>query len=419
MLLRFQLSNYRSFREEQTLSMTAGTFSDRPETVRHPSGTEEGVLPVAAIYGANASGKTNAILGIRFMRNVIRNSHARWEPDKPIELDPFTGQSDSPSTFSADFLLGGVRYQYGFSLSTEAVLEEWMYAYPLGKKQTWFARRRNKPISFSAKLQGENRAIERLTRPNSLFLSAAAQNNHESLAPVYGWFSKSLSFVIGERTTTRVLARTLYRDADLRRKLTQLVSSADLGVTDLSIREAELKAVADRWKSLLTPQSTDRLRAFEEEGREIQLLHRIGDSTFPFREGQESKGTIAFLCLLGPVSRALTNGGVVCVDELDDSLHPLLAIEVIRQFSDARTNPSFAQLIFNTHDTNLLSAGVLRRDQIWFTEKRQDGSSQLYPLTDFKPRRQENLENGYLQGRYGAIPFLNSDSFLKTSNEEG
>jgi len=106
------------------------------------------------------------------------------------------------------------------------------------------------------------------------------------------------------------------------------------------------------------------------------------------------------------------------VDELHDSIHPLLAIEVIRQFSDIRSNPGLAQLIFNTHDTNLLSAGVLRRDQIWFTEKRQDGTSQLYPLTDFKPRMQENLENGYLQGRYGAIPFLNSDSFIKNSHEE-
>jgi AAA15 family ATPase/GTPase len=109
---------------------------------------------------------------------------------------------------------------------------------------------------------------------------------------------------------------------------------------------------------------------------------------------------------------------VVCVDELDDSLHPLLAIEVIRQFSDTASNPADAQLIFNTHDTNLLSASVLRRDQIWFTEKQPDGASQLYPLSDFKPRMHENLENGYLQGRYGAIPFLNPGSFFTSTHEE-
>ena len=106
------------------------------------------------------------------------------------------------------------------------------------------------------------------------------------------------------------------------------------------------------------------------------------------------------------------------MDELDQSLHPLLAIQLIRQFSETKNNPASAQMIFNTHDTNLLSGGALRRDQIWFTEKRRDGESQLYPLTDFKPRRQENLENGYLQGRYGAIPFLNADWVFKDGNEE-
>lgn len=423
MLLRFKFSNFRSFRAEQELSLTAGAFGDRAETVRHPSGTEEGVLPVAAIYGANASGKTNVILAIRFMREVVRNSHARWEPDKAIELQPFAGEADSPTTLSVDFLLDGVRHQYGFSLSPEAVLEEWMYAYPLGKKQTWFARARNKPISFGAKLQGDNRTIERLTRPNSLFLSAAAQNNHEALSPVYRWFSRSFSFVVGERSTARHRARNLYRDADLRKKLARLLSLADLGISDLSVREVavpeEARQLIFRFTSRIKEATkTDKPLPFEEAQREIQFLHRIGESTIPFGEEQESKGTIAFLCLLDPVFRALANGGVVCVDELDDSLHPLLALEVIRQFSEVNKNPASAQLIFNTHDTNLLSAGVLRRDQIWFTEKRQDGASQMYPLTDFKPRRQENLENGYLQGRYGAIPFLNPDCFLESSHEE-
>jgi hypothetical protein len=138
----------------------------------------------------------------------------------------------------------------------------------------------------------------------------------------------------------------------------------------------------------------------------------VGDSVRIFREAQESKGTIAFLSLLAPILRALDDGGIVCVDELDHSLHPLLAIELIRLFSETKRNPKGAQLIFNTHDTNLLSADVLRRDQIWFTEKARDGASQLYPLTDFKARREENLENGYLQGRYGAIPYLNPDTFF-------
>jgi len=376
--------------------MIAGPFKDRAEAVRHPAGTDEGVLPVAAIYGANASGKTNVVLAMRFMAGVVRNSHARWDPDKPIWLEPFAGQSATPSTFSADFLLGGVRYQYGFSLTPKAVIEEWMYAYPSGKKQTWFKREPNKPISFSTKLQGDNRTIERLTRPNSLFLSAAAQNNHQALSPIYEWFSKSLSFLVGGRTFAPI--QPLCSDADFRERVGRMLSLADLGIADLKVKDEDLATDA----TLL----------------EAQFLHRVGASTLPFSEDQESSGTIAFLCLLHPVLQALKNGGVVFVDELDESLHPLLAIEVIRQFSETTSNPAGAQLIFNTHDTNLLGAEVLRRDEIWFTEKRQDGASQLYPLTDFKPRKQEDLANGYLQGRYGAIPFLNSDSFLKDGHEE-
>jgi predicted ATPase len=401
--------------------MVASVLSDQPEVVRKSPGIEEGVLPVAAIYGANASGKSNVILALRFMKDAIRNSHARWEPDKPIELQAFAGALDSPSTFSVDFLLDGIRYQYGFSVGTSAILgaptilEEWLHAYPSGKIQRWFAREPGKPISFSAKMQGDNRMIERLTRPNSLFLSAAAQNNHEALSPVYRWFSRSLSFVLGERSTVRHRASSLYHNVELRKKAATLLSVADLGIEDLTVREVAVpKAATDFAARVALLYAV----AGGKEPLEVQFLHRIGGSAIPFDESQESKGTIAFLCLLDPVIRAIRSGGLVCVDELEDSLHPLLAMEVIRQFSDTKKNAEGAQLIFNTHDTNLLSAGILRRDQIWFTEKRRDGASQLYPLTDFKPRKQENLENGYLQGRYGAIPFLNPDRFLKATHEE-
>jgi hypothetical protein len=402
MLLQFQVTNYRSFRAEQTLSMIAGSFKDHAESVFHPSGVDEGVLPVAAIYGANASGKTNVLLALRFMRDAVKNSHARWEPDQPIPLEPFAGEPASPATFAADFLLNGVRYQYGFSMSPAAVLEEWVFAYPSGKKQTWFAREKDKPISFSAKMPGDNRTIERLTRPNSLFLSTAAQNNHEALSPVFRWFSQSLSFVLGGRSKISRGTANACRDAEFRGMLADMLRIADLGIFGLGDVDPSLIGDGEQ----------------PNEGELVVVFfHQFGDSLHLFSEGRESKGTIAFLSLLAPVIRALDGGGILCIDELDRSLHPLLAIEVIRLFSDPNRNPKGAQLIFNTHDTNLLSTDSLRRDQIWFTEKGRDGASQLYPLTDFKPRREENLETGYLQGRYGAIPFLNPDSFLGQENE--
>jgi uncharacterized protein len=422
MLLRFRFSNFRSFRAGQELSMVAGAVTGQPETVRHPKGIEEGVLPVAAIYGANASGKTNVLRAMQFMQGAVKDSHARWEPDKPNQFEPFAGEPNSPATFSVDFVLSGVRYQYGFSVIPEAILAEWLHAYPRGKKQTWFDRKKGKPMSFSARLQGDNRTIERLTRPNSLYLSAAAQNNHPTLAPVYKWFSQSLAFVRDDRSIAWVFAGPLLRDASFQRKVARLHSSADLGITELRTRElTEQQAEVTR---KVVSFFTTEFKAAVVRGQpgepdlSLQFLHRFGDTALPFSEEQESKGTIAFLCLIEPAVRALADGGVLWVDELDQSLHPLLAIKLIRQFNDPKNNPASAQLVFNTHDTNLLSAGVLRRDQIWFTEKQKDGASQLYPLTDFKPRKQENLENGYLQGRYGAIPFLNADRFLAGGHEE-
>jgi hypothetical protein len=391
MLLQFRFANFRSFRDEQTLSLIAAPFKDHSETVRHPSGIDEGVLPVAAMYGANASGKTNVLLALEFMRNAVVNSQARWVPDQPIDCKPFVGSSRSPSLFVVDFLLNRTRYQYGFSLSAEAISREWLLAYPRGKKQTWFSRESNKPVRFSAKLQGDNRAIERLTRPNSLYLSAAAQNNHETLTPLYQWFSKSLSFATDERTSLTLPPSSMIEDPSIKNGLAKWLSLADLGISEAVI---------------------------ESKGRseeKVSFMHRIGDSTLPLAPEQESKGTIAFLLLLNPLLHALNRGNVVAVDELDASLHSLLANEVIRMFNDPKRNSKGAQLIFNTHDSNLLGAGSLRRDQIWFTEKQADGASHLYPLTDFKPRREENIETGYLQGRYGAIPFLNPDRFLASS----
>ena len=400
--------------------MIAGPVSDHPEIVRHPPGIEEGILPAAAIYGANASGKTNVLRAVQFMQTAVRDSQAHWNPGQPIALEPFAGKSVLPSSFSVDFLLDEVRYQYGFTALPEAIVKEWLYAYPSGKKQTWFLRDRNQPISFGQKLQGENRTIERLTRPNSLFLSAAAQNNHEMLSPIYKWFSRWYPLPEDAQVAIGQTARVLHGSADLQRELARLLSMADLGITDIDIETSALptqakEVLAQLAEFLKAPKITPRV---EEGLREVRFFHRIGDSPVAFRVDQESKGTVAFFCLLVPVLAALSVRAVVWADELDRSLHPLLALDIIRMFTVPSNNRSSAQLIFNTHDTNLLSAGVLRRDQIWFTEKQRDGASKLYPLTDFKPRKEENLENGYLQGRYGAIPFLNSDRFLAAIHEE-
>ena len=273
-------------------------------------------------------------------------------------------------------------------------------------------------FSFSEDLSGENEAIKSLTRPNSLFLSAAAQNNHRALSSVFGWFSAvfftSRNAPSQGGRASRDLLRDLLFDTSqlhfpmfsedkasnkrLRDAVAQLLRSADTGIIDIK------SAQEDR-----TEQGLGMLRATRSE---IYLRHRTEDTQ---REAWlplavQSAGTITLLTMAIPILRVLERGGLLCVDELEGNLHPMVALELLRLFNDPRQNPHGAQILFTTHDTNLLGnvlgEPALRRDQVWLTEKDQKGATHLYPLTDFHPRADENLERGYLQGRYGAIPFL-------------
>jgi AAA15 family ATPase/GTPase len=348
------------------------------------------------------------------MNRAIRQSQRFWEPEQAIPLEAFAGEApECSSRFVVDFIQGRVRHQYGFAANTAAVTEEWLHVYPNGKKQAWFQRKGGEPILFGEKLLGENRVIEQLTRNNSLFLSAAAQNNHEMLVPVYKWFWNSHTFVLGDRSIESIRTAEMCNDSETRDLIARLLRAADLGIADVIVEEER-----EEFSEKGITSFEEVARAMLAGRRVVKLRHRVGGRLLPFGLEQESAGTLAYLAILGPLVNALRTGGVICIDELDSSLHPLIAIEIMRLFQDRGQNPKCGQLIFNTHDTNLLNTGILRRDQIWFTEKDVNGGSHLYPLTDFKPRREENLESGYLQGRYGAIPFIHSDEFV-TSLADG
>ena len=200
-LIRFRARNFRSLKEEQELSLVASSLKDSPEAVTQVEGLDLGLVRVAAIYGANASGKSNVIKALAYMSSAVQNSQRQWAPEGPIPREPFLLDPQSkldPSSFEVDLLLDGVRFHYGFTLNDREILEEWLDAYPVGKRQMWF-KRKEKAFTFGKKLVGDNDAIERLTRPNSLFLSAAAQNNHEGLLPLYRWFAEDFGYVPRER----------------------------------------------------------------------------------------------------------------------------------------------------------------------------------------------------------------------------
>jgi hypothetical protein len=399
MLVELRIENHRSLREEQVLTMEAGRVGDaddpRPRAI---AGHANPVLPVAAIYGANASGKSNLLDAIDWLQEAVLDSHRAWAPDEGVPRDPFAwGEHASrPTLFEVTFVHGGFRHQYGFVADDERFLEEWLYAWPQGRRQVWFERE-GQHFKFGEHLRGENRLIEEVTRPNALFLSTAAQHRHEQLGPVYRWF-RSINTGETDGLTVEGWLASLLASPEQRATLEatkELLQAADLGIVDL--RQIDAAGLGRRPR---LPQG------------KILFGHRSegasDEAWLPLE--QESGGTLRVLELARPVLRALSHGGIVVIDELERSLHSLLATRLVQQLNDPKTNPKHAQLVFSTHDTNLLGTAmgepVLRRDQVWLTEKDPQGATVLYPLTDYKPRKAENLERGYLQGRYGAIPFL-------------
>lgn len=422
MLIRFRVENFRSIKDEQEFSLVAATLSEHEDTLVHVDRYGLDLLPTAAIYGPNASGKSSVIAAFRFIVDAVKDSQARWRPDAPIPRAPFALSAETvaaPSRFTVDLLIDDVRYEYGFAVDSSRVLEEWLYAYPKGRRQEWFTRS-GQTFAFSRLLPGENRTISGFTRPNSLFLSAAAQSNHTALAPVYRFLSSLITIVDGtNRNSLAFVAAQLCFEDVFNRAIMDFVRSADLGIAGIDVVEEEdVEKFARRFER--TPDDPEFVRLLGMlSGRAsgVQLRHRTGANetiALPFED--ESEGTRTLFSLAPWIGAVLQTGGLLIVDELDRSLHPFLTRQIVTQFNTPRSNPKHGQLIFNTHDTNLLDTSLLRRDQIWFTEKDDGGATHLFPLTDFRARKYENIERGYLQGRYGAVPSVRTPDLLPESS---
>ncbi|HTU23958.1 MAG TPA: ATP-binding protein, partial [Pirellulales bacterium] len=365
----------------------------------------------AALYGANASGKSNVLSALFFMREAVLLSMRVWDAKGGIPRTPFGWGSKpgEPSTFEVTYIREGTKYQYGFVVDDTLVAEEWLYAWPNGRKQIWFEREGDN-FSFGSSLEGQNEVTKKVTRGNALFLSVAAQLNQQQLLPVFEWFrdispvnvhdrsarsASELTFAWETLGPTDRLLRELesgHSSNIMHAMLLRLLKEADFGIVDLRIIEG------------------DEGTSLGASSARMQLKHQSDDDGSWIDLDEESGGTKALSGMAVPIFRTLQGGNLLLVDELEASLHPLLALAILQLFNNPKSNPRNAQIVFTTHDTNLLGGIVgdapLRRDQIWLTEKGKDGGSRLYPLTDYKPRKHENLERGYLQGRYGSAPFL-------------
>lgn len=422
MLVEFSVSNYRSIRDRQTLRLTANSGKELRDSHVMTSGAAAtpDLLRSAVIYGANASGKSNLLLALAFMREFVRQSATQGQHGEVITHQPFAvGASNGdtrPSEFEVIFVQQGVRYQYGLAVTESAVTAEWLYAYPEGRAQLLFRRQAggapDEPVQweFGANLRGQKKVWSDATRPNAAFLSTAVQLNAERLKPVYDWFVVTLRPVAPyARIAGDFTARQCSKQADWRARVIDFLGQADLGITDVRVDMHKFDP-ANIDSSMPEP-----LRAYvseqmkDSEFPEVRLTHRsAGGQSLTLPLDQESGGTQKAFELAGPWIDVLTNGYVLTIDELDTSLHPQLMRHLVGLFNHPVTNPKGAQLVFTTHDTSLLDIDLFRRDQIWFMEKDAELVSHLYPLTDFSPRKGENLEKGYLQGRYGALPVFSS-----------
>jgi hypothetical protein len=425
-LLAFRAENVRSLREESELSLLATRLADenavRNVTWReggHPVGT----LPVAAVFGANASGKTNVIRAMDDMRTHVLHSFRAGSPTggisrRPYLLDP--DRNSRPSRFEVDLVLAGVCYQYGFVIDDESVLEEWAYHYPHGKAARMF-HRRGSEMEFGTAGRAKSRAVAGLLRPNALYLSTAASANHDALLPLYDWFARNL-VLAGESTRQlrQALTTQLLNDNGRRKPVLALLRAAAMGIT--GAKTQPLDPVADerirRAVRILTGLESD--ADGTDEGPDIEdlglrLVHRGPDSDIDLDPHDESFGTLVWFGLVGAVVEALANGTVLLADELDASLHPNLVRQLIRLFQSPESNPRQAQLVFNSHEITILGDSaadrLIGRDQIWFTEKGDDGSTRLYALADMEPRKDDAISRRYLAGRYGATPNLSSAEF--------
>ncbi|CAO5165732.1 RloA protein [Frankia sp. AiPs1] len=428
MLIRFQVTNFRSILGAAELSMIA-VDADH-EGVRPAELLGENVLTVAAIFGPNASGKSNVIAALTWLRDAVQNSLRQWDREIPIEPHAFGSGPEEKSEFSVDLLVAGVRFEYLLQLDRTAVHYEGLFHYPEKKRRRIFERE-GLDLKVQRGLGGFSGTRELLTE-TTLALSIAARFREPLVTDFVRTLTRTQSFGVSRRSrltrgggrylpASRASIRwfdnqsptiqpTLFDDADLptpnRELALALLRMADMGIVDVLIDEEEVPRASDAGS----------FRLF----RGFRLVHEADEEQVPLDFAAESQGTQIWFDLIGPVLVALQSGAVLLFDELDASLHPTLSAQLIRLFHDRATNPKGAQLVFAAHNTSLL--GHLNRDEIWFTEKTRAGATRLGALAEFageRVRKSQNLEVAYLRGRFGAVPDVSQIEFLRSLRHIG
>lgn len=406
MIIQLTIGNFLSFKEQSTLSLAASALKDiqvsAEDILFNIGDTELTLVKSAVIYGANASGKSNFIKAFEFLKWYIINSSKDIQAGERVNVESFRLNSetaDEPSYFEVIFSDEGNQYRYGFEADNAIVHSEWLYQKSnkkRAKEVELFYREKDKFDIHSKFIVGKEVAGKKMVRSNALLLSVAAQFNDPTSVEIMGWLNDTT--IISSSNDEKIwnIATIQLDDAKMKQRIVEFSRYADLGIEN--IEKVDNTIISTHIQ-------------YDDKGNEIKSV------TFPFRKN-ESEGTIKYFSLAYPIIDALDNGKRLIIDEFDSKMHPLLTCRIIALFNSKETNPKNAQLIFTTHDTNLLSANIFRRDQIWFTQKDRYGATDLYSLAEYKVRNDASFEKDYLSGKYGAIPILGDLTRLFYSKEQ-
>lgn len=441
MLLQISIKNYKTFKEKASLSLVASNYDKNTrkiDNINQDTIFDLRILKSAVVYGANASGKSKFFEALAFMRYFVINSSKESQKDEEIDVEPFKLNSESeklPTEFEVIFIHNNVMYRYGFEVDKKKIVSEWLYYKPKTKEIELFYRDGSHFETHDRNFSKGKAVIrEGLVRDNALLISVSAQFNDSTSIAVIDWFKK-LKIISGLNESNYegfTMSRT--EDSIHKARILNLLKAADLGIQDIKLQKLEI----DKLPKEMPKELRDKIiKKVNEEKTElisdVLTSHKKYDSnkkaidivTFSL-DDNESSGTKKFFALSGPILDVIENGYTLVIDELDSKLHPNLVCKIVSLFNSKESNKKNAQLIFNTHNTKLLSSGLFRRDQIWFTDKNKYGEAKLYSLADFKSvdvRKTESFEENYIKGKYGAVPFLGFfDNFKKNlpqyENEE-
>ncbi len=442
MIIDFAIKNFLSFKDEVVFSMLAAKSVKENETddnsnIFVSNETNQRFVKVAALYGANGSGKSNLVSALSFFRNMLINSYGNNNILREFRQKQFLfNKSNQDSTgFEINMNLNGVRYRYGFEILDEKIEDEWLFMQPFGNpKESYCFKRFGGQIKTNSKVFKAPKQIIDFTRDNTLFLTTAALSKMSIAEEIQNWFENDFNIISGiDDRTINYTAERYLNDEEMRKRIIEFIRIADFGIQDINVEETLIEKVSDIKDPILRKILGDtdyENTPFEEKIKalNIQSYHNQYDNgviieKMPIPFGRESIGTIKIFAIIGPWLDTLMNGKTLIVDEFGASIHTKLSIELIRLFQSKLNNG--AQLIVTTHDTNLLRKDLLRRDQIWFVEKDKQGVSDLYSLAEYKINQATSVRNDasfskdYLLGKYGAIPhFGDIQKFIEEYGKE-